>query len=574
MFGAIRKHPRLGQWTGRRRSTRSEEFLLAYLWNRAVLLRLATVWLTVGLLAFLAYLWGPPFPYRLGEAYPFDLRVRVEFEVVNPVALANRPENGGNRAGNEPVVEKYPAGMVLLQRGQGVTRRQLDLLREEHDAAVRQMAGFDHLRRAGALLSIFTLLSAVVVFYVVRFQAGLANSLPALLRLCCLSLGTIAAGAWLSRAPWFASALPLTLTAMMLTIAFNPQFALLLSFSLALALSVILGHDVGLFLQQVSGLAVAIMLLRHVRTRTRLVKVGLGAAAAYLVMTLATGVLTEQSWSFMLSCAMRQCVWGTAAGFVLTGTLPLVERWFGVLTDVSLIELADGSHPLLQELLKRAPGTYTHSVTVATLAEAAAQTIGANPLLVRVGSYFHDVGKMLKPDYFIENQFGSNRHDELEPALSTLIIIGHVKDGVALAQQYGLPRPVIDFIEQHHGTTLVEYFYREAMRQQQCTGDSSELEPCFRYAGPKPRTRECGVLMLADAVESSSRALSDPAPGSLQKLVHDMLMKRLLDGQFEESGLTLSELHCIEESLTKSLIALFHARIKYPAERAPAGLAS
>ena len=240
------------------------------------------------------------------------------------------------------------------------------------------------------------------------------------------------------------------------------------------------------------------------------------------------------------------------------------------------MELADGSHPLLQELVRRAPGTYTHSMTVATLAEPAAEAIGANPLLTRVGSYFHDIGKMLKPHYFIENQTGENRHDALEPALSTLIIIGHVKDGVALAEQYRLPRPIIDFIQQHHGTTLVEYFYREALRQQKglgnapthCEGQPHPLEPTFRYPGPKPQTRENGIVMLADAVESSSRALSNPTPGSLRKLVRDMLMKRLLDGQFEESGLTLTELHIVEESLCKGLIALYHSRIKYPeAER-------
>src|SRR5262249_11829728 len=160
--------------------------------------------------------------------------------------------------------------------------------------------------------------------------------------------------------------------------------------------------------------------------------------------------------------------------------------------------------PLLQDLVRRAPGTYTHSMTVATLAEAAAKAIGANPLLIRVGSYFHDIGKMLKPSYFIENQTGDNVHDTLEPALSTLGIIGHVKDGVALAQQHHLPRPIIDFIAQHHGTTLVEYFYREAMRLQESNRHgTSELEASFRYPGPKPHTRENGILMLADAVESS-----------------------------------------------------------------------
>jgi membrane-associated HD superfamily phosphohydrolase len=173
---------------------------------------------------------------------------------------------------------------------------------------------------------------------------------------------------------------------------------------------------------------------------------------------------------------------------------------------------------------------------------------------------------MLKPAYFIENQSGENRHDALEPALSTLIIIGHVKDGVALGKQYNLPRPVIDFIQQHHGTTLVEYFYHEAIRLQSGNG-AGELESTFRYPGPKPQLREIGIVMLADACESASRALSDPAPSSLHKLVHDLLMKRLLDGQFEECGLTLTELHHIEQSLCKSLIALCHARIKYPEAR-------
>jgi putative nucleotidyltransferase with HDIG domain len=311
-----------------------------------------------------------------------------------------------------------------------------------------------------------------------------------------------------------------------------------------------------------------------VRTRTHLVKVAVLAGIAFSVMTLATELLSGQTVSLMVFDCGRNFAWGALAGFLLSGSLPVIERLFGVVTDISLLELADGSHPLLQELIRRAPGTYTHSMTVATLAEGAAEAIGANPLLTRVGSYFHDVGKMLKPHYFIENQAGENRHEALEPAMSTLIIIGHVKDGVALARQYRLPRQIQDSIRQHHGTTLVEYFYREAIRLQESTGkDAAELESSYRYPGPKPQNKEAGIIMLADAIESASRALTDPTPSSLHKLVHDLLMKRLLDGQFEESGLTLSELHHVEKSLSKSLIALFHARIKYP-EPEPRGLAS
>lgn len=589
MFGPRKNHPRLGQWDGRRRSTRADEPMLPHLWRRPVLLRVSIVLLTTVAVTLFAYLLGPPLPYRLGQIYPFDLRVRADFELVNQVVLDNqkeaeRLENNGPRPSGvkgdrapvpqpakekPPVVERYTKGMLLLERGQPITERQLNLLEEEHNAFLANQRRWERWQRGSALFLVFSLLSALVVLYVARFQTGLAQSLPTIIAVCALVFLTLVLGVLLSQPPWYAAFVPLTATAMILTIAYNPQFALLMSFSLTLAMTVLLGTDTSDLLVQMAGLATAVLLLRNVRTRTRLVKVGIGAGGAYLIMTLAAGLLTGQSWQLILWDAVRHFVWGSLAGFLLTGCLPLVERCFGIVTDISLLELADGSHPLLQELIRRAPGTYTHSITVATLAEAAADAIGANPLLTRVGSYFHDIGKMLKPHYFIENQSGENKHDSLEPALSTLIIIGHVKDGVALAQQYGLPKPIIDFIGQHHGTTLVEYFYREALRLLESNGhDTSQLEPSFRYPGPRPRNRENGVVMLADAVESSSRSLSEPTPSSMRKLIHDLLMKRLLDGQFDESGLTLTELHLIEESLCKSLIALFHARIKYPEERA------
>jgi putative nucleotidyltransferase with HDIG domain len=246
--------------------------------------------------------------------------------------------------------------------------------------------------------------------------------------------------------------------------------------------------------------------------------------------------------------------------------LPFIERVFDVQTDISLLELGDVQHPLLQELVRRAPGTYNHSINVASIAETAADAIGANGLLVRVGAYFHDIGKMLKPSYFVENQGPEgNRHESLQPAMSTLVIIAHVKDGADLARQHYLPQSIIDFIEQHHGTTLVEYFYRREAQRLKDDPDASELdETTFRYPGPKPQTREAGVLMLADVVESASRALVDPTPARIESLVHDLAMKRLLDGQFDECGLTLSELRTIEDSLVKSLTAVYHGRVKYP----------
>ena len=289
-------------------------------------------------------------------------------------------------------------------------------------------------------------------------------------------------------------------------------------------------------------------------------------------MTVATGLLDGQTAKFVAADAGRHLLWCLLAGFILCGALPAIERMFGVVTDVSLVELANSAHPLLQDLIRRAPGTYTHSMTVATLAEAAAEAVGANVLLARVpGSYFHDVGKMLKPHLFHRESKRARRpRPKLEPAAEHA---GYHRPRQGRNRprrnSTGLPDdPISDLIRQHHGTTLVEYFYREAVRL--CDGCSPPgFEATFRYPGPKPQSREAGILMLADAVESSSRALSTPTPGSLSKLVRDLLMKRLLDGQFEESGLTLTELRRIEEALCKSLIALFHARIKYPEEDNP-----
>ncbi len=577
MFGPIKKPSRLGQWNGRRRSSRSSEPVLARLWRRPVLFRLATVLATMLVVTLLAYRWGPPSPYRVGQVFPRDVRNRVDFELLNHPQTERKREEAEAKVSSDPlerekarravapVIDSYPAGMPLAERGEPLTERQCALLIEEHRQYFRSLSPADHARRGVALFLVMSLLATLVVLYVVRFQQSLAQSLPKIAGVCALVVLTLFLGMLLSQPPWYAVLIPLTVTAMVLTIAYNPQFALLMSFSLALATTVALDTDLMHLLIQMGGLATAVLLLRNVCTRTRLVEVGLGAGLAYQAMTVATGLLSGQTGRLIAWDAGRHLAWGTLAGFLVTGSLPLVERCFGIVTDISLLELADGSHPLLQELIRRAPGTYTHSMTVATLAEPAAEAIGANPLLTRVGSYFHDIGKMLKPDYFIENQTGENRHDTLEPALSTLIIIGHVKDGLALARQYNLPRPILDFIQQHHGTTLVEYFYREAIRLQENNSHGhTELESAFRYPGPKPQDRENAIMMLADAVESSSRALKDPAPSSLRKLVHDLLMKRLLDGQFEQSGLTLTELHIVEESLCKSLIALYHARIKYP----------
>jgi putative nucleotidyltransferase with HDIG domain len=310
--------------------------------------------------------------------------------------------------------------------------------------------------------------------------------------------------------------------------------------------------------------------LGRIRTRSKLIDVGLFAGAVAILLYVALGMVDDQPLDLsLLKDAIRNGLWALAAGFIATGLLPFIEHLFGILTDLSLLELGDVSHPLLQELVRRAPSTYNHSVTVGSIAADAAESIGARGLLVRVGAYFHDIGKMLKPGYFIENQGpDDNRHETLVPAMSTLVIIAHIKDGADLARQHRLPQPIIDLIAQHHGTTRVEFFFGRATEQQQADPNGSEVdESSFRYPGPKPQTKEAAVLMLADAVESASRTLVDPAPARIESLVRELAELRLHAGQFDESGLTLRELRTIEQSIVMSLISIYHGRIKYPEQK-------
>ena len=577
MFNPLKRSTRLGHWDGQRQSIHEDWLPLPRMERRAGLIRISLVVATAILLTVITSTCAPPVALHIGENSTRDIRARVAFSTVNlpqTERLREEVQDQGKvtspveaREVVPPVIEQYSEGTPLVKRGQPITPLQFTLLHEEERAYQHSLSAGDAVRLNFAEFLIHLLICSVVAVYVVSFQPALLQNMPRLLGMCGQTLLTVALALLLSRSPWHAAAVPLTVTAMVFAIAFNPPFALLMSFSISLITTIAMRTGIESLTVHIGGLAAAVLLLRGVRTRSRLLRVSLAAGATYALLTLCNGITTEQTVRWIAFDAGRYLVWALLAGFILSGSLPLVERGYGIVTDVTLLELADSSHPLLQELIRRAPGTYTHSMTMATLADAAAEAIGANPLLSRVGCYFHDVGKMLKPHYFIENQLGENRHDTLEPALSTLVIIGHVKDGMALAEQYRLPRPVADFIQQHHGTTLVEYFYREAIRLRDENGHGSgELEFAFRYPGPKPQSREIGIVMLADAVESASRALPMPTPNSLRKLVHDLIMKRLLDGQFDESGLTLTELHRIEESLCKSVVALYHARIRYPEE--------
>ena len=258
---------------------------------------------------------------------------------------------------------------------------------------------------------------------------------------------------------------------------------------------------------------------------------------------------------------------GILAGVITIGTIPIIEMTFGYTTDTKLLELANLDQPLLRELMVQAPGTYHHSVIVSNMVEATADAINANPLMAKVAAYYHDVGKIKKPLYFIENQMGQeNRHEKLEPSMSSLILISHVKDGVELAKTQKLGKEIIDIIQQHHGTSLIAYFFYKAKEQAEKKGWKSlqDMEADFRYPGPKPQTKEAGLVMLADSVEAATRSLSDYSPARIQGMIQKIFNKIFSDGQLDECELTLKDLNEIAKSFNKTLRAIFHPRIEYP----------
>jgi putative nucleotidyltransferase with HDIG domain len=355
-------------------------------------------------------------------------------------------------------------------------------------------------------------------------------------------------------------------SAIILTIVYNQRFALGMTlFYCLLACFAVEGQaSVELFMTMMAGVVTCCFYLREIRTRMKLVEVTTFACIAVFAISAALSVIEGLPTGTLLYRSGSAAAITIAVGIVIEVFLPVIEKVFGIATSMTLMDYSDANQPLLKKLAMEAPGTFSHSLLIGSVAETAAEAIGANGLLCRVGSYYHDIGKINKPPYFIENQMGStSRHDQLSPAMSLLVIVGHVKDGIEIAKEYGLPAVLRQFIETHHGTTLIEYFYHEAKKQQD-EKQSPVSETEFRYPGPKPRTKEAAIVMLADTVESAVRSLSEVTPGRIETVVHNMAMKRLQDGQFDECDLTLRELSRIEASLSKSLAAHHHGRVAYP----------
>jgi cyclic-di-AMP phosphodiesterase PgpH len=468
-------------------------------------------------------------------------------------------------------IESYSRSAKMISGGSTLTERDYQLLMWEnnayHDSLTGNIYKIWQYRLGLALLA--GILTFIFAAYVARYQPRCvknhARGLAMAGLLLAMLLLTQLAGIGNSSLYIFGIA-PTIVAALILTIAYDQRFALGVTTIQAIVVTAALNQGLEFFLILWVGVLTACYLLDEIRNRSKLIEVGGTAAAAMMVVCAAVGAVEMEPIPFMWSNCLHVGAAGLAAGFIVLGILPFIEKAFRITTGMTLLELADASQPLLRRLALEAPGTYSHSLGVATLAEAAAESIGANSLLCRVGSYYHDIGKINKPDYFVENQSGGeNRHLNLSPSLSLRIIQAHVKDGVVLAKDYNLPSSIQAIIQQHHGTTVVEYFYTKAVRQSDKQPDAAcPADTEFRYEGPKPRSKESAVVMLCDVVESACRSLAEPTASRLEAKVHDLARLRLEDGQFDESDLTLCDLQRIETAITKTLLGIYHGRITYP----------
>ena len=358
---------------------------------------------------------------------------------------------------------------------------------------------------------------------------------------------------------------PFAVGTMLVRIVLNSEISLIFAILSAIVTGALFGNSfavmIFVFLTSLSGAH----WVRHVTERSSLFRAGLRLGMFNFVLLFALHLMTSRPFDLQLIYKLGfGFVGGLVAAVVVTGVVPLVESIFRYTTNIKLLELANMNNPVLRDLMVQAPGTYHHSVIVGNLAEAAAENIGVNPLMVRVAAYYHDIGKIRKPLYFIENIGGQeNRHDKLAPSMSALILMAHVKDGTEMARENRLGQALSDIIRQHHGTSLMKFFYDRAKSKADPEVEQID-ERDYRYPGPKPQTREAALIMLADAIEAASRTLTDPTPARIQGMVQKIINNIFIDGQLDECELTLKNIHNIAKSFNLVLGGIFHYRVDYP----------
>jgi cyclic-di-AMP phosphodiesterase PgpH len=474
----------------------------------------------------------------------------------------------------EPVQTTVRAGSTLVEIGERVTEQTLEKLTAHDRKLALTQTPTDRILRltgGGFMLLAGLSLCAGVLFLVRPFHLHNRTSLYAMVFLALLTLLGVRGLIWLAGLTrWISPSLihalfPLAMASILAAILLDGTAAVAIGLWVSAAASILFGNSFPVLLEGITVSVVAALACRGVRRRSHIFRGSLWVGAVLFLLLISYGISNRMAAPTILLHGSLGLLNGLLCGLLALLLIPLFEVTFGLTTDIRLLELSDMGHPLLQRMAIEAPGTYHHSLMVANLAQRAADDIGANSLLVRVCAYFHDIGKLTKPEFFTENiQSRDNPHDDLSPSMSTLVIMSHVKEGVGLALRYKLPRPVLDAIQQHHGTGIVSYFYHRARKN--AVEETGVKEEDFRYPGPRPGSREMAILSLADSVEAASRSIDNPSSSRIENLVNEIVESRLRDGQLDQSALTFEELTRVQRSFVFTLTNMLHGRVAYPSD--------
>lgn len=455
-------------------------------------------------------------------------------------------------------------GQVIIRRGDIVTKEKYNMLRSLAEARAQHASTLELWSQYGGdVLAIISILT-IFFFYLYLYRRYIFdNNAMLLLVLIAMSIICISSSIVYEFDNISAYIVPVAIAPIILTIIFDSRVGLLATITLALLTGLINGNNFEYVTATTVACSLGLFSVRDIKKRSQFFFTTPGIVfISYLVVILGFSMASFNGWSKLGDDLFYIAI---NAIFILF-TYPLIllfEKTFNVTTDFTLIELSDTNLPLLKQLMTKAPGTFHHSLQVSNLAEAAAGAIHANGLLCRVGGLYHDIGKMENPGYFTENQTTTNEHDKLKPRMSALVIKAHVSNGVKLAEEHGIPDVIVDFIKTHHGTTLIKFFWDKAKKE--ADADKKEIrEEEFRYDGPLPQTKETGILLLADCIEASSRAMKDPNYQKLENLIDKMIDDRVNEGQLSKTPLTFQDLRIIKETFLNILVGIYHSRVEYP----------
>lgn len=455
----------------------------------------------------------------------------------------------------DSVRETVKKGQILVRKGDVVSAEQISVMEELglHKGHVNEIRVFG--------LAIFVLIvMGIVLGYLYKFAPAVYESDLYLVLLGLITLLSLLVG---KAAHYYSDfAAPMAAGALLTAILIDTRVALLISVALAMLFGVIVDNELRAVAVVLIGSLTGVYSVSKVAHGYSLTRTGLWIGAINFLVVGSTGFLEQVNSSQILSQGLLGLFSGIASAVITIGLLPYLEHTFNITTPLKLLDLARPNHPLLQRLLLDAPGTYHHSVLVGNLAETAADLIGADPVTVRVGAYYHDIGKIKRPYFFIENQVGGeNPHDKIAPSLSTLIVTSHIKDGMDICREYKIPQTITNIIQQHHGTTLVSYFYKRATENEH---SECIIEADFRYEGPRPQSKEAALVMLADACEAAVRSISKPNMNRIEATVRKIIRERLHDGQLDDCNLTLKDLNTVGDVFIRVLSSMFHSRVEYP----------